>query len=187
MQYFIKQFEKSIKTRWNQAALDEFRTSSLTYGELAAKVVENHLFFEAVGLDRGDKVSINARSSAQWAEIFMSVVSGGYVAVQLFNGYTPSDTQSLVHHSDSRILYTEKQIFSNMDFEAMPQVMGVIDLKSGELPEETSQRSMPPSPGCSPVNILPVSLRTMSTSSTGIWTSSARSTTLPDRQETLRA
>ena len=56
MQYFIKQFEKSIKTRWNQAALDEFRTSSLTYGELAAKVVENHLFFEAVGLDRGDKV-----------------------------------------------------------------------------------------------------------------------------------
>ena len=133
MQYFIKQFEKSIKTRWNQAALDEFRTSSLTYGELAAKVVENHLFFEAVGLDRGDKVSINARSSAQWAEIFMSVVSGGYVAVQLFNGYTPSDTQSLVHHSDSRILYTEKQIFSNMDFEAMPQVMGVIDLKSGEL------------------------------------------------------
>ena len=133
MQYFIKQFEKSIKTRWNQAALDEFRTSSLTYGELAAKVVENHLFFEAVGLDRGDKVSINARSSAQWAEIFMSVVSGGYVAVQLFNGYTPSDTQSLVHHSDSRILYTEKQIFSNMDFEAMPQLMGVIDLKSGEL------------------------------------------------------
>ncbi|MGN1216205.1 MAG: AMP-binding protein, partial [Candidatus Cryptobacteroides sp.] len=130
---FIKQFENSIKTRWNQAALDEFRTSSLTYGELAAKIVENHLFFEAAGLHRGDKVTINARSSAQWAEMFMSVVSGGYVAVQLFNGYTPTDTQALVHHSDSRILFTEKQIFSNMDFEAMPQLMGAIDLKSGEL------------------------------------------------------
>ncbi|MGN0201523.1 MAG: AMP-binding protein [Candidatus Cryptobacteroides sp.] len=133
MQYFIKKFENSIKTRWNQAALDEFRSSSLTYGELAARIIENHLLFEAAGLKRGDKISINARSSAQWAEIFMSAVSGGYVAVQLFNGYTPSDTQALVHHSDSRILFTEKQIFANMNFEEMPQLIGVIDLKSGEL------------------------------------------------------
>ncbi|MBQ0144273.1 MAG: AMP-binding protein [Bacteroidales bacterium] len=133
MQYFIKTFEQSIKERWNQPALDEFRTSSMTYGELAQKIVSNHLMFEAAGLKRGDKISINAKSSVQWAEIFMSAVSGGYVAVQLFNGYTPTDTQALVHHSDSRLLFTEKAIFAKMDFEAMPQILAAIDLKSGEI------------------------------------------------------
>lgn len=133
MQYFIKTFENSIKNRWDKPALDEFRSSSWTYGELAAKIVTNHLWFEAVGLKRGDKVSINARSSVQWAETFMSVVSGGYVAVQLFNGYTPTDTQALVDHSDSKILFTEKAIFAKMDIETMPNILGVIDLKSGEV------------------------------------------------------
>lgn len=133
MQYFIKTFENSVKKRWNQPALDEFRTSSLTYGQLAAKIAENQLMYKNVGLNAGDKIAINARSSSQWAEAFMSAVSGGYVSVQLFNGFTPSDTQVLVDHSDSRLLYTEKSIFSKMDFETMPQLLAAIDLKSGEL------------------------------------------------------
>lgn len=53
--------------------------------------------------------------------------------MQLFNGFLPSDTASLVCHSDSRILYTEKAIFSSMDFEAMPQLLGAVDTESGEL------------------------------------------------------
>ena len=89
--------------------------------------------YKNVGLNAGDKIAINARSSSQWAEAFMSAVSGGYVSVQLFNGFTPSDTQVLVDHSDSRLLYTEKAIFSKMDFETMPQLLAAIDLKSGEL------------------------------------------------------
>ena len=128
MQYFIKTFENSVKKRWNQPALDEFRTSSLTYGQLAAKIAENQLMYKNVGLNVGDKIAINARSSSQWAEAFMSAVSGGYVSVQLFNGFTPSDTQVLVDHSDSRLLYTEKAIFSKMDFETMPQLLAAIDL-----------------------------------------------------------
>ena len=65
-----------------------------------------HLYFKAAGLEYGDKIAINARSSANWIKTFMAAISGGYVAVELFNGYTPKDTQALVHHSDSRILFT---------------------------------------------------------------------------------
>lgn len=133
MLYFIKTFENSIKTRWNQPALDEFRNSSLTYGELAARIIENHILYKNAGLEYGDKIAINAKSSSQWAEAFMSAVSGGYVSVQLFNGFTPGDAQGLTDHSDSRILYTEKAIFAKMDFEAMPKLIAAIDLKSGEL------------------------------------------------------
>ena len=133
MQYFIKTFEASLKRCWDKPALDEFRTSSITYGQLAADIEEIHLYFRAAGLVKGDKIAINARSSANWAKTFMAAVSGGYVAVELFPGYTPYDTQALVNHSDSRILFTEKQIYKDMHFEEMPQILGVIDMHSCEL------------------------------------------------------
>ena len=133
MQYFIKTFENTVKRCWDKPALDEFRSSSITYGQLAADIENIQLTLKAAGLNPGDKIAINARSSANWAKTFMASVSGGYVAVELFNGFTAHDTQALVNHSDSRILFTEKLIFRDMDFEQMPQLLGVIELKSGEL------------------------------------------------------
>ena len=38
-----------------------------------------------------------------------------------------------MNHSESRLLYTEKAIFDNMDFEHMPALLGAIDIMSGEL------------------------------------------------------
>jgi long-chain acyl-CoA synthetase len=133
MEYFIRTFENSVRRCWDRPALDEFHSSSLTYGELAAEIESIRLYWVASGLKPGDKIAINARSSANWAKIFLTATSGGFVAVQLFNGYTPEGTQQLVNHSDSRILYTEKAIFEKMDFGEMPQLKGVIDLHSGEL------------------------------------------------------
>ena len=138
MQYFIKTFEASLKRCWDKPALDEFRASSITYGQLAADIEEIHLYFRAAGLVKGDKIAINARSSANWAKTFMAAVSGGYVAVELFPGYTPHDTQALVNHSDSRILFTEKQIYKDMHFEEMPQILGVNDMHSRELLDSTT-------------------------------------------------
>lgn len=133
MEYFIRTFENTLRNCWDKPALDEYKTSSITYGQLAADIETIHLYFKAAGLEYGDKIAINARSSANWIKTFMAAISGGYVAVELFNGYTPKDTQALVHHSDSRILFTEKNIFNGMDIETMPNIMGVIDLHSGEL------------------------------------------------------
>lgn len=133
MEYFIKTFERTLHKCWEKPALDEYKSSSETYGRLAVDIETIHLYFKAAGLQYGDKIAINARSSANWIKTFMAAISGGYVAVELFNGYTAKDTQALVDHSDSRILFTEKAIFKDMDFESMPKLLGVIDLKSGAL------------------------------------------------------
>lgn len=133
MEYFIKLFESSVKECWDMPALRDYKESGVTYGQLAADIETIQLYFRKAGLKPGDKIAINARSSANWAKTFMAAVSGGYVAVELFNGYTPHDTQALVNHSDTRILFTERLIYKEMDFEQMPALLGVIDLKSGEL------------------------------------------------------
>ena len=130
---FIRRFEKSVKSYWEKPALDDYRRSSLTYGQLAAEIEKTILLWRAAGLKKGDKVAINARSSAAWAKVFMSSQMGEYVSVLIFNGFTPADTAGLVNHSESAILYTEKAIFSKMDFDSMPALIAAIDTNTGEL------------------------------------------------------
>ena len=115
---FLNTFQRAILECWEKPAIEEYKSSSITYGELAAELDKTVRFWKAAGLQAGDKIAINARSSAGWAKTFFAAQTGGFVAVQLFNGFTPADTTQLVNHSDSRILYTEKAIFDKMDFEA---------------------------------------------------------------------
>ncbi|MCR5070982.1 MAG: AMP-binding protein [Bacteroidales bacterium] len=130
---FLKTFQRAILECWDKPAIEEYKSSSITYGELAAELDKTVRFWKAAGLQAGDKIAINARSCAGWGKTFFAAQTGGFVAVQLFNGFTPADTIQLVNHSDSRILYTEKAIFDKMDFEAMPALLAAIDTKSGEL------------------------------------------------------
>lgn len=130
---FIYTFEQSVKECWNKSALDDYNTSSVTYGELAAELEKMVLVWKTAGLKKGDKIVINARSSSNWAKIFLAAQIGGFVAVQIFNGFTPSDTASLVNHSDARILYTEKAIFDKIDFNTLSNIIAVYDTKSFEL------------------------------------------------------
>lgn len=133
MRHFIERFENSVKECWNNNALTDYRNETYTYSQVAKEIATMHLVWKVAGLTTGDKISLNARSSANWAKTFMAATSGGYVAVQLFNGFTPADAQRFVHHSDSKILFTEKAIFDGMDFEAMPQLVAVFDMKNFEL------------------------------------------------------
>lgn len=133
MTSFIDLFCGSVNDCWDKMALSQYKCGGKTYGQLAKEIKVLHRLWEKAGLKAGDKIAINARSSINWMTAFMASVSEGYVSVQLFNGFTPSDTQNLVNHSDSRILYTEKNIFSAIDFESLPDVIAVIDTESQEL------------------------------------------------------
>ena len=115
---FIVVFENTVKECWNKSGLDDYKVASYTYGELATEIEKMALVWKAAGLKKSDKIAINAKSSAAWAITFMASQTSGYVSVLMFNGFTPSDTARLVAHSDARVLYTEKAIFSKMDFDS---------------------------------------------------------------------
>ena len=130
---FIKLFEGAVRENWDRPALSDWRKSTITYGQLAERIETLDLVWKKAGLKRGDKIAINARPCAMGASLYYTAVSKGYVAVELYNAFTPADTQKLVNHSDSKILYTEKRTFDAMDFGQMPQVLCVIDCISGEI------------------------------------------------------
>ena len=130
---FINLFEGAVRENWERPALSDFRKSTVTYRELAEKIETLDLIWKKAGIKPGDKIAINCKSSAMGVTVFMAAVSKGYVAVHLYNAFTPADTQRLVNHSDSKILYTEKRAFEAMDFGQMPEILCVIDAASGEV------------------------------------------------------
>ena len=132
-------FEESVKKHWSAPALSDYQVRTKTYGELAQDIARQHLMWQAMGLQQGDKVAINAKSSVHWSEVFLAALTGGYVSVQLYNAFLPADVQQLVNHSDSKILYTEKKSFASMAFDEMPNVVAIFDTDTLELLAATDE------------------------------------------------
>lgn len=130
---FTKLFEHATRENWDAPALSNFRKDTITYRQLAERIETLDLIWKKAGLQRGDKIAINTRPCALGASIYYAAVSKGYVAVEIYNAFTPADTQKLVNHSDSKILYTEKHTFEQMDYAQMPSVLCAIDCATGEV------------------------------------------------------
>ena len=139
MTNLIVLFEESVKRHWSAPALSDYQVRTKTYGELAQDIARLHLMWQAMSLQQGDKVAINAKSSVHWSEVFLAALTGGYVSVQLYNAFLPADVQQLVNHSDSKILYTEKKSFASMAFDEMPNVVAIFDTDTLELLAATDE------------------------------------------------
>lgn len=130
---FVSKFEQTARECWDMPAVGNYREECLTYGGLINEIARLHSVWRAAGLGKGDRIAINAPSSANWAVVFMAAVTGGYVPCQMINGILPEDTVNLVNHSGSRILYTEERVYRQIDIKDMPEVIAVLDTKSGAL------------------------------------------------------
>mgnify|MGYP002508808978 CR=1 FL=1 len=54
--HYFSRFEEAVKNNWERPALANFRGESFTFGELATQIAKFHVFFETIGLKKGDKV-----------------------------------------------------------------------------------------------------------------------------------
>ncbi len=130
MRSLNKIINDSIIENWNRPALTNVSvTGNFTFADTAGKIAQLHAFYTQTGIGKGDKIAICARNSAQWAIAFLSIVSYGAVAVPLLNEFTPDDITNLLRHSNSRILFTDAEIWEHLhDNDNMPQeIEAVID------------------------------------------------------------
>ena len=130
MRSLNKIINDSIIENWNRPALTNVSvTGNFTFADTAGKIAQLHAFYSQTGIGKGGKIAICARNSAQWAIAFLSIVSYGAVAVPLLNEFTPDDITNLLRHSNSRILFTDAEIWEHLhDNDNMPQeIEAVID------------------------------------------------------------
>lgn len=110
------------------ALTDYVSGKTISYGDLARRIARQHLFFELSGIKPGDKIALLGGNTPNWVIAFMATITYGAVIVPVLNDFNPADAQHIVEHSDAVMLFVADNIFSHLDFDAMPQVRVAISL-----------------------------------------------------------
>ena len=126
MKHYFSRFEEAVKANWERPALGNFRGETFTFGELATQIAKFHLFFEAIGLKKGDKVALCAKNSARWGVTFFAANTYEAVLVPILADFHPDSVNSLVDHSESLVLLTDSDIWAKLDITKMPTIKAVI-------------------------------------------------------------
>ena len=126
MKHYFTRLEEAIKNNWDRPALGNFRGELFTFGEFATQIEKFHVFFEAIGLKKGDKVALCAKNSARWGITFFAANTYEAVVVPILADFHPDSVNNLVDHSESAILLTDTDIWNKLDITKMPTVKAVI-------------------------------------------------------------
>ena len=126
MKHYFTRLEEAVKTNWERPALGNYRGELFTFGQLATQIAKFHVFFEAIGLKKGEKVALCAKNSARWGVTFFAANTYEAVVVPILADFHPDSVNTLVDHSESTILLTDSDIWAKLDITKMPSVKAVV-------------------------------------------------------------
>lgn len=128
MEHYFARLQNAIRLYWDKPAVCNYRGETFSYGQLATQIERFHIFFEACGLKKGDRIAICAKNTARMAVSFLSVNTYETVVVPILSDFTPESVNHLVDHSESLMLFTDSDIWAKLDKSKMPLVKAVVSV-----------------------------------------------------------
>ena len=128
MKHYLATLESSMKAGWDRPALCNYHGEMFTNADLTAEIVKFDLVFSALGIKKGDKIALCAKNVARWAVSFLSVNAYEAVIVPILADFHPDSINRLVDHSDSVLLFTDKEIWDRLDISRMPKLRGAVNI-----------------------------------------------------------
>ena len=127
---FTEVLAQSVRDNWNQKAFSDYQGETYTYAEVAAYITRLHIVFERNGLQKGDKVSILGKNSRNWALSYMATCLYGAVTVPILPDFHEEDIVHIVQHSDSKIFFSQADLYNKLDKKELSQLDAIIDLNT---------------------------------------------------------
>ena len=131
--HYLGKFEKVVRDYWNDKAICNYGGKEYSYAEVATIIEKMHMILEASGVKKGDKVTLCARNTAEWAISFLAINTYEAVVVPLLADFLPDSINHLVDHSDSVALFSDEDIWPKLDIAQMPKVKTVVDINNFSL------------------------------------------------------
>ena len=122
MTHYLNYVENAIKNHWNLPAFTNYGRNTFTFGEVAEQIEKLHIIFQLLDIEKGDKATLCAKNSGEWAISLISITAYDCVAVPLLNDFLPETVQRLCNHSDSKMIFTEDTIWDKMDAAGLPDI-----------------------------------------------------------------
>ena len=133
MDHYLARLQNAARKYWDKPALNDIGGETFTYGQMARSIERFHIVFEKAGIAKGDKIALCARNGARWGISYLAVNTYEAVIVPILYDFLPDSVCYLVDHSESRILFTDKDKWEKMDISKMPNVNVVLNIETWEL------------------------------------------------------
>ena len=137
--------EDSFKKNWDRPALSNYNQNTICYKDLADQIAKLHLFFEACGIQSGDKVVVCSRNQVNWAVAYLAVMTYGAVVVPILHEFKPANIRHLTIHSEARLLFLGDNICKQMeelDLPGDPVIVSLTDFQVVRSSDETAPNAM---------------------------------------------
>lgn len=149
---YLKILAQTIQENWDAPALTDFyltedgiaqdasRGNHYTYGEMYAEIVRVADYLERLGLQKGDHIAICGSNSAHWVIAYLAIAKMQGVSVTVMHSLMPEQIAALVHFSDAKILFTDEDIWAELQGQSMPQVQTIVSLADWSCLQSTNHR-----------------------------------------------
>jgi len=128
-----KLYTHSFENNWENLAFSDYEGNDFKYKEVAKTIMSLQLLYQITGLQKGDKIAVLGRNSANWGATFLSAVSSGLVIVPVLPDFNKGDTNHIINHSESKIVIAAKSLIDKVDIENLPNCMAVLILEDFSL------------------------------------------------------
>ncbi len=125
----IDYFKVSIKENFDKPALSDYNGGTYSFKEVATHIQKFHIVFEKTGIQRGDKIALIGKNSANWGVAYLAVVTYGAVIVPILPDFLPKDVHYIVNHSESKALFAANNIWDKLSVDDMYDLQFVFGLE----------------------------------------------------------
>jgi long-chain acyl-CoA synthetase len=128
MDHYLYLLQQATRKFWDKSALNTIDGESFNYAQMATLIRKFHLFFETIGVKKGEHIALWARNSARWGMSYLAVNTYETVVVPILADFTPENVEFLLDHSDSVALLTNADKFNKLDLSKIPNIRFVMDV-----------------------------------------------------------
>ena len=107
-------FEQSARDNANLPAVGMLNATPLTYNQLQKQISDLSNKLTAIGIAKGDKVAILSENRVEWVISYLALTTMGAVAVPILNDFSTKEIQTILVHSESKILLVSDKNLSRI-------------------------------------------------------------------------
>ena len=133
-----KFIENSAKDFPDNVALSFVDEDPLIYSEFLTKIQKLSYHLHEHGIRKGDKVAIWSQNKPNWAVAFFAIVRLGAVAVPILPDFSISEVNTILKHSQSKMLFLSSALYRKINNETIGIVDSILLLKDFSMRVKTS-------------------------------------------------
>lgn len=126
-------YTETFRKNWKKLVFSDYEGSDFAFSDVATTIKSLHLFYQLSGIQRGDKIAVLGRNSANWGAVFLSAISAGIVIVPVLPDFNESNTNHIINHSEAKMVIGAKALLDKVDFEKAEKLLAVLVLEDFSL------------------------------------------------------